>query len=108
MVKLVVKKALLKTLQMLNAPLIVVHTTQSLSGTIAAYSGAPASVSVNVPAGYSVLAHCAAWNTDAPGMLCFLDSYTTSTSVGLYQYNAANGLNYRGTVHLLTLCIKNT
>lgn len=108
MVKLVVKKALLKTLQMFNAPLIIVHTTASPSGTITAYNGATLSVSVDVPAGYSVLAHVASWNTGVIGMLCLLDAYTTSTSVGLFQYNAANVTRSRGTAHLLTLCIKNT
>ena len=108
MVKLVVKKALLRTLHMLNAPLIVVHTTQAVSGTIAAYSGASLSVSVDVPAGYSVLAHVASWNTGVIGVLCLLDAYTTSTSVGLFQYNAGSATKNRGTAHLLTLCIKNT
>lgn len=108
MVKLIVKKALLKTLQMLNAPLIAVHTTQAVSGTIDAYSGAGLSVSVNVPAGYSVLAHVASWNTGVIGMFCLLDAFTTSTSVGLFQYNAGKTTSNRGTVHLLTLCIKNT
>ena len=106
--KLIAKKVLLKVLQMFNAPLVAVHTSQAVTGSINSHAGASVSVSVNVPSGYSVLAHVATWNTGVVGMLCFFDAYTTDSKLYLYQYNAGSGTQTRGTVHVLTLCKKNT
>lgn len=104
---LIVKKLLYKILRMFHAPIVAVHTSQAVSGSINANAGASVSVSVNVPSGYSILAHVAAWNTGVVGMLCFFDAYTTSANVWLYQYNAGTGTQTRGNVHVLTLCTKN-
>lgn len=86
----------------------VVHTTKAVSGTLAANGGGSVTMDVTVPEGYSVLVHFAVWNTGVIGVIASLDSFAgTNTSVGIWQNNTRPSTANRGSVHLLTLCIKN-
>ena len=102
------KKLATKILENIKSPIKVVHTTSSPSGTLAAYSGSQATVSVTPPEGYSILTHIEAWNTGIIGIVTALDTYVGNESTArCYQFNARNAAaSSRGTVHVLTLCIR--
>lgn len=95
------------TLKKVIHDLKLVHTVLLPSGTIAAHSGAGASLTPTAPDGYKFLTHLDVWNTGVVGVVVSFDgAYLLGETVNVYQNNTGNATAGRGSINLLSLYYK--
>ena len=85
----------------------LVYTSFTPSGTIAAHSGASATLTPTAPSGYTFLAHLDVWNTGVVGVTVAFDTNQIPIeSINVHQNNTTNGTTNRGKINLLSLYYK--